>query len=99
MRLNAIIDDQAHPFRGGTSVALMQLLEPRTFLAAGQLDLTFAAQGRLTEPDGFEKLLLSPDGHINILSANGVRRFDPDGKPDPKFGTNGFASFDSTFVA
>ncbi|HEX4610729.1 MAG TPA: hypothetical protein VH092_21245 [Urbifossiella sp.] len=74
-------------------------LEDRLTPAAGSLDPTFGAAGiaRFTSGE-VERLAALPDGRILALVANttagafSLERFEPDGTPDPTFGTGGVAA-------
>src|SRR5438067_1103516 len=84
----------------------LERLEDRTLLSAGDLDPTFGVGGKLTTSfqqqvdSSAQALALQPDGKIimtgapTIATAQGwfVARYEPDGSPDPSFGSGGRVS-------
>jgi uncharacterized delta-60 repeat protein len=78
-------------------------LEDRTAPAAGDLDLTFGTRGRVAQPFDYPDqpdvivadLAVQPDGKVVLAGgeyAFKAARLNPDGTPDPTFGTGGVVS-------
>ena len=66
---------------------LVEKLEARRLLSAGDQDLSFGTGGVVVEP--VEPIAALPDGRYIHAAENQVTRFLPNGQPDPSFGTNG----------
>lgn len=75
----------------------------RRFLPDGAPDSGFGTGGRVVTPlrggfDGYEVAAVQPDGRIVVGGLAGgetpafaIARYEPDGAPDPAFGTGGTA--------
>jgi uncharacterized delta-60 repeat protein len=69
------------------------MLEDRLAPAAGDLDLTFGGDGRVTvdreQSDWFEDVIIQHDGKIVAATASGLTRYNRNGNVDDTFGANG----------
>src|SRR5262249_16787791 len=84
----------------------VEVLENRTLLTAGALDLSFGAGGKITTDfggaDNGRALAIQPDGKtvvVGYVSVGGVldfglARYNPDGSLDPTFGVGGRVTTD-----
>jgi uncharacterized delta-60 repeat protein len=79
--------------------SVVESLENRRLLTAGDLDLTFGIGGRYVDPHELEPtdLAVQPDGKL-LVSGTGlsdvgsVLRLNADGTPDTPFGSHGYAT-------
>jgi uncharacterized delta-60 repeat protein len=55
----------------------------------GQLDTSFGSHGQVVTEFPFNFMGIDPDGAISLLGGSQVTRLQPDGQPDPAFGTAG----------
>jgi len=73
---------------------LLAIAAPASAVAAGELDTTFAGDGKLiadfgTKQDGGEDLALQADGRLVVATGSGLVRYTPSGSPDPSFSGDG----------
>src|SRR6476659_10194313 len=83
---------------GPTSVALIEAVEPRVLMSAGDLDFTFNGDGRAyatnSTTGGSGDVAIAPDGKVVVLRNTGARttfsfdvgRLNTNGTPDASFG-------------